>query len=72
MFAREMNGVMWRLLSVFAVISLGPSSFGFLSSINAGKNVIRRRMGVATNIIMTDVRFGIICNLLSSIAYFLI
>ena len=52
------------------VISRGPLSFGFFSSIKAGKNVRRMSAGVVTIIMIITVRFGIIYGLLSNIASF--
>jgi hypothetical protein len=50
-----------------AIILLGPPSFGFFSSIKAGKNVMSTSVDIALNIIITAVRFGIIYNLLRTI-----
>ena len=68
MFVMEMNGVMLLFESVFSkVIIRGPLSFGFFSSINAGKNIRRISMGVVVIIMIISFRFGIIGALLSSI-----
>jgi hypothetical protein len=69
MFAMDMKRVMHRFISgISAVIRRGPLSFGFFSSIKAGKNVIRMRAGVVTIIMIIAVRFGNIYGLLSNIA----
>jgi hypothetical protein len=70
MFATELKCVINKCpLGSSATILRGPPSFGFFNSMKAGKNVMRIRAGVTTNMIIA-VRFGIIYGLLSIIAYF--
>ena len=71
MFAKDMKRAMRGFISgIFAVIIRGPPSFGFFSSMKAGKNVIKMSARADAIKMVIVVRFGIICNLLSSIVYF--
>ena len=71
MFVMGMDRVIRVVSSDFSMaIIRGPWSFGFFSSIKAGRNMRRISVGVVTIIIMISVRFGIIDSPLSSIVQF--
>ena len=71
MFVMGVNRVIRMFYSEFSMgIIRGPWSFGFFSSIKAGRNMRRISVGVVTIIIMISVRFGIIDSPLSSIVQF--
>lgn len=68
MFVMGMSRVIRVVSSVFSMGMIrGPWSFGFFSSIKAGRNMRKMSVGVVAIIMMISVRFGIIDNLLSSI-----